>query len=763
MYPPAETDPLSASLYFRLQSMVLLTYIESRYRIGQLEGYEHYSGEEEFPIAPAPTSGLGLAIREFTHLKYAALIEQFPTATSPLEFAKSLEAGDVINDVFLESSPGDDSNDMRLDAARYLEAIRRYFRRFLRVINGWKPPQRRVRRFRSDGGGHGWRSGFVHFTGNDCVYLKQAAARPEDPDFPFLDSQAVWIRLGAESDPYEDVMATTREIERQEDLEELFGLYDPKESKGQVFRQQLQHLAMETRAQSFAFDYVRPTPHELRALGAVLEDVISHYLVGNPTNLQVAHGRCRAALLLKTMLLLGISLDRARQIRFCLITENALAEGDLPLLDAHALLLLHQDDTGSSGQVAGFCVPAITPEYSKDIPEALNEINRPDASALILPDWFGLGHRIKAYLDKKPRLNDRVFGIEPQIARAAVRELMKECGHSRLTPDKIALALPGILSDQGNDQTVTWIVTGNAGKANEPRMHYIKHSVANLQRAYGSSARRIARDIGISGCIPNLPERTGSEDSPSIGARFVIRLEDCTSLIKILKDILREFRRTPQERDGIHRYHDAYLLYSWLMQSMCTSIRPGVAPNQIYSAWDRQSTHPESALLGLSEKDSRYSEKARAVTVGKALHQQMQHYARHFQCLKDRLGLHFSIRSEDPDHLPFLALASDGKLTPLTPGWVERQLAKLFAPLPANFHRAFLRTELIERGCSTESVDAFMGHANLGERPFGRYSSLDYAQALAEIEMHIDTILDDLVLRPIPSRLEPYTSRANRP
>ncbi|MDR5900127.1 hypothetical protein QC823_14170 [Halomonas vilamensis] len=43
---------------------------------------------------------------------------------------------------------------------------------------------------------------------------------------------------------------------------------------------------------------------------------------------------------------------------------------------------------------------------------------------------------------------------------------------------------------------------------------------------------------------------------------------------------------------------------------------------------------------------------------------------------------------------------------------------------PLNINRHFLHTHLKENGCSSEIVDAFMGHWDAGQEPWASYSTL---------------------------------------
>lgn len=479
-YPPDDNCDQAEARYFHLQSMVFLSYAESRFRISTLEFYEQYGGTEEAPAPLGLTSGLSLAVREFSHARYETILHQFPEGISPIEFARQLKSSKFHMD-----------DSLAKNATRHLDEIVRYFRRFSQFMNSG-PRTRQRRRTNGGSGGHGWRSGFVHFQRNGRVFIARRPARPADSDIPYQQSDQVWIAL----DPCEKNQATADEIEQLENLEELFRLYDPLELGHQLEQRRRQDLAVESHVQQLPFAYTRLTRAELSTLYLHLEEVIQDYLHGSPKNVQKARSRARAALILKVMLFLGLPLDVARQLRFSRIRPQQLAQGSLPAADGPTLLLLEQDQ-GCHGPVAGFCMPGIAPSYRRKLSDKLKDINRPLVDAFILSDVLGVGKQLYDFLNKRERPNAHVFGVEPDIARASVREILGESGYDRLSPEKVRLVLPGILHDQGHDQTVGWMLMCDRSMANAPRMHYTRHSVVNLQRAYYRAARRLARDLGM--------------------------------------------------------------------------------------------------------------------------------------------------------------------------------------------------------------------------------------------------------------------------
>ena len=95
----------------------------------------------------------------------------------------------------------------------------------------------------------------------------------------------------------------------------------------------------------------------------------------------------------------------------------------------------------------------------------------------------------------------------------------------------------------------------------------------------------------------------------------------------------------------------------------------------------------------------------------------------------------------------------EGDLVEARPKEIER-LLKGYLNVKANTHRRFLRTELIERGCLPEVVDACMGHWIIGEAPHGQYSSFNFGQYIhilkeAMQKLHADIGLQAVIQSPL--------------
>jgi hypothetical protein len=303
-------------------------------------------------------------------------------------------------------------------------------------------------------------------------------------------------------------------------------------------------------------------------------------------------------------------------------------------------------------------------------------------------------------------------------------------------------------------------MTANSAFADEPRMHYTRHSVRNLLAAYRRAARRMSRTVGTSLTDEAEGAIVSPDPSATVGARFVLARRELRELVSSLADELRDRYVDREDRGEIARYHNLYVLFTWLYQSMGTSMRAITSPRALYSAWIRQTGHVPPLRASLSDKDSDHDDKARLALIIPDLAKQFAHFRLHEKYVGSKRGVWLQWKTTGRKHRPFFILTDDLTIKPLTPGWLAGALHDYTGyPIPANFHRAYLRTELLDRGCPAEIIDAYLGHFNQGESPFSTYSTFDFQHYCARIQHFLKDIHEDLGLTPVASRLVPYPMR----
>lgn len=83
-------------------------------------------------------------------------------------------------------------------------------------------------------------------------------------------------------------------------------------------------------------------------------------------------------------------------------------------------------------------------------------------------------------------------------------------------------------------------------------------------------------------------------------------------------------------------------------------------------------------------------------------------------------------------------------------------LGNLLIRIKPNTHRRFLRTELIERRCPPEVIDAFLGHWQQGEEPYGPFSSFSARSYVETLRTYLEPLLAEIGLtHAIASRIAP--------
>ena len=742
----------SAVGYFNLQCHLLASYIDCRFRMSTLDFYESYSDEPERPIAPSHTGAVGLAIRSLSEAKYAQYMIDLPVSESTVDFAKKFRLKPSL-------AQGLDWEVVE-DAERYFASLSRYFRRFLRVLSGWKPPQMRMRGWGGGGkGGHAWRHGFIQIPGPKGVYFEnKTITTDEDDDLPGSVAFNVLIDLDTEytNDP---ITVEGSGLAPSETLEYVFRFYSPDELKGRHHAARNRRLAAEANAQSLTFDYSKLTPQELRDINKHASSIIARYLSGSSqerqTKLEAIGG-----LIVRIMLCLGQPIGQARTLR-CNWIVNTLSGVAVEPSHDHLALMVTAPVKGDwkNARVAGFRIPGIMPAYRSQLAEELADIDRESVNSFVLPDVLGLGQQLLTYMqfESSPDLNG--FGIKENTANFAVDALLQSFQDVRITKGKVSRTLQDIINQQTGDQTLSWVVTGDSRQSNQPRMHYTRYTVDTLVSAYGLAARRLAKWMGIR-LTTNTPTTTALSSQASVGARFVIELPEVQDMVKRLLNLLNERYQASLTDRQVRRYHSLFLLYTALYQSILTSIRAISAPSAVYLAWHESNRCPGDVLAPISDKDSKYSDRTRLVPILPALAEQFGHYKVHRQMLTSRLSLIDPWLSALGEAVPFFVITPEYQIESLTPAWMKAALKEFTGhDIPSNFHRAFLRTELLARGCTPEIIDAHLGHANFGEVPHSKLSTFDYGLHFSHLQTSLQGLHDDLGLKPVASRLIPRKVR----
>lgn len=772
IYPPGP-DNLAAWRYFNLQTHLLHSYIDARWTWVSLDAYEKHDGPKERPIAPALSGAASRAVREFSHTLYDNYLSKLNS--------------DLLDTAFYMHLRGFEGNDEGLSAneqkraTAYLIHLQRYFSAAWRVHSGRRPRSR----FRTGGGGGPGSKvripGFISVAETQ-VFIKNPQIDATDEDSWPIPTVSFWGPSGQDDNENDTLSLEKSGLCPSEDLEPILELVEASEYTAKIHSVQYGYRAREMAAQSYKWDWNQLTTHELKLLWDRLEHNIAA-ADDNPSNKSVARYNRISALQLKIMLMYGQTFDRAHSLQIVWIPPgDTLTLNDPDEIEELVLFVQgHPNIVAPTDKVLGFGLPALSPIYKTELDEDLSDLSRQAAESLLLPDVSNLGNQLLAFYRSSSTKDQKVFHIDYPTALKGVKKLLSSIDNDRITLPRISRTLPSLLTQQTGDASLAWVAFSMKARETEPRLHYTMHSTAHIRKAYARSARTLLRKVSHIPS-PHLAE-VASKDQSHIGCRFVLSFHTLQELITALKERLTSryerdtvlakvddgtmnestFSRNYKDlsnRSEVMQYDRDYLFYTFLLLTISTGTRAIKRPVSLYLEWQAASEPKKGLLSGLWDKETMFFDKSRLINVLPTLAQQFKNYRLHIEFLMRQLGKVMNWKSSArPDQL---LITFDDKLRPgrLSPTWIEEQFnIHLGVSVPANFSRAFLRTELLERGIHAELVDAYLGHASEGESPFSKLSTFDYGRYASVLQVAITQLQDELGMEPIESRLVPFPTR----
>ena len=755
-----------AAEYLELQGHVLVMYAEARGRAAeQRADFFTYAGTREF--APSPMNGgpLGRAVRELAKPELAPALIQLPRAPSTRQFANKLKTFTAdFRDV-------DSTNRSRMDDA--LAAIKAYFANLEDMLKR-EGLHARTRKAGQRGASAG-RQGYAPYADGSPILLMNSGSRNEAGGL-------ITVAAVLEPSPEDEGEALeTSGLSPQEVIEPLLHLYEYEELAAKASSLNLQQATMESHAQAMRYSTDHASAADVYALCLVAneaEQTARHAARGERASAQQVW---KGGLLAMQMLTLGWELERARALIVEYI-DDLTADAIDRLLSRpidRPRLLAHHASPAETPQVVGYLIPGLAPNYKTDLTPATAAIGRFRYEALLLPDATGVGqHALDLALaeGRASRTGDSLFGMEPKTAKAAVSLFMDRVQRQLQPPDsmakrsvltlsKIAGAIPAAILSKCGDQVPAWIICWQTTKANEARLFYSQFSVDQLQQLYLGALRRMM-PTGQVASTTATP--FGQGDSPAgassearvLGARFVARRDAVMSLVERLQAAV-STGPDLQKISEITRYHNNYVLYTWLLQTMRTSLRAVTSPTALLHAVEHMALatgpfdRPQVVYTAISDKSGGLEDRARLVALQGDLLDQLDHFRAHTAVVLGRLEIAADWGNSSAECQRLFWLDSNIRPKPVTPAWLEDSLAALGFPAPANFSRGYLRTELLQSGCPPQAIDALLGHHSFGENPSARYSSLDWPLQMRVVSTHLDKVLGDLGLRALRSHLLP--------
>lgn len=440
--------------------------------------------------------------------------------------------------------------------------------------------------------------------------------------------------------------------------------------------------------------------------------------------------------LLHIMLWTGSDIARAATITvFCAPNTSAEAQFGVIISDAKNVR---------------WRIPALTPEYQTKLDGDAQEL-RESRPSIELPDPFNLAHLFRPLVKVQTTASAPLFQTDIKTLESALRQWLKSYSpDGRISVAKIAGMLWHNLQSEQGDPTIASCVTGELHHLARVRLFYTTPDISILQGVYISVTSRIARRLSTQlGQDPNPTEGLITPESSrplgAVGARLCPTSAAVSTYVANLQEALTNASQY-SDRAEFCRYHNLYTLYTLQFFAYATTCRAIVTP---YIRLEH--IHPTRRIVPLSDKDDEFAHKTRLIWIPDPLWQQMHYYARHLDALRGQLNCpKNSVYWE-----PCFFLDSQFKPVAARPKEIEKHLHE-FIQVKPNTHRRFLRTELIERRCPHEVVDAFLGHWQQGEEPYGQYSSFSARNYVETLRTYLEPLLAEIGLtHAIASRISP--------
>ncbi len=328
---------------------------------------------------------------------------------------------------------------------------------------------------------------------------------------------------------------------------------------------------------------------------------------------------------------------------------------------------------------------------------------------------------------------------------------------TRLTANRVSDYLfEAISREEGADLTTAMFIIGREHFLGRNPSYYTSLSVNHLQALY----KKVSRDIrdrhfreaprdnrsSIESDLPDYIEKKGQ--ARYVGSPFrpthqtvsylVTALEDSLNIAETLKPT------TNNSIDKLMRIHNCMSRYTAFLIAYSTGFRdirdPFLSSAEI--DWD-------SGFAVLSDKDSEDGYNSRLIWLPPVCLKQLQLYRQHLQNALYRFNIlipgFYSMLDQPrrdanaPGCYMFFAKFNENRheldaVTLRSVLLANRSLYSVYA-LPFNASRHYLRSSLLERKCPIEVINAFMGHFERGEEPWGAYSGLSpihYRNALKD-------------------------------
>ncbi|MCH4813737.1 hypothetical protein [Vreelandella neptunia] len=335
-------------------------------------------------------------------------------------------------------------------------------------------------------------------------------------------------------------------------------------------------------------------------------------------------------------------------------------------------------------------------------------------------------------------------GLFPEHRREAIEGAMRaavskanRAHRMRLTPLRISQALFDEIVGHSSDWVDAYLLTGQRFTIADVAAHYYSVPAGYLEALYHDAAVSLRNSIYKYLSVEEKHYYAFQQpvsNSGDHGSKLNLKPMLLTRLVKHLKNDLRAAKRLAPGEESWRQVHNHYVAYMAFWILFATGYR---AVNDLVFRW--REIDFDTGFLVISDKDDEAMSQARVVWLLPEVLEQLRCYAYHLEVLQARLYQRNSlyehldaVLSEPRPNVPLMFFISDSwQVVQLSPENLRQQVP--IYTLPINASRHYLRSTLRAEGVRGELVNAFLGHAQQGQEPFGGFSTLSPVEMFREL------------------------------
>jgi len=283
-------------------------------------------------------------------------------------------------------------------------------------------------------------------------------------------------------------------------------------------------------------------------------------------------------------------------------------------------------------------------------------------------------------------------------------------------------------------QAIAALTFNRDAPGSNARNFYATHSNTFIQEHYTELLNKTIDSINASAQIA-LPENLSIG---WVGARYRPEIQDIRKGLVNIRSELEKLQKSLVERGNWIRFHNLYVCYQILAQSLLTGMRPINSPL----------VQPEHLLYSDGiyvrlEKAQENQFNTRHIPVCDLTLALNDAYKQHFLAVKGRLLR----KNIDPDTLPTLFFLTGTCSIETSIIKAYKKILFAFIKHPPNFNRKLLRNFLEQQRVSHEVIDVALGHANFGEQYWGQYSTLSMREIREYLKPHMEIYKSQLDIK----------------